>query len=337
MLFQDVVLDEEKQEVKQFLATFKLDYEGDIDQTILLKEANKIIATASTSHNVIKCVAIDPTYQGQNLLATLMSEMIKRLASRGIHHYFVYTKEEQAHLFKALGLKQIVLTMEVALFEGGDTIQNKLQQLKETYKISKKPKAAVVVNANPMTKGHFHLIKTVAEQHEAVLVFVVSEERSIFPFEVRFKIVKDACKELENVTVLPSLEYLVSYATFPKYFMKQESKIREEHALIDVLIFKEYYMKIFNIQHRYVGEEPISPMTEMYNHTMRKYLNQRFHIIPRKTLNNVPISASTVRKLLKKNGLDAISPYVVKETFDFLQTSQGQKIIESIKNHDARH
>ncbi len=337
MLFHDIVLDEEKQQVKAFLNKFKLHYEEDIDQTIVIKDNQTLIATASTSHNIIKCIAIEPQYQGQNLLATLMTEMIKRLAKRGINHYFVYTKDDQAHLFKALGLKKIVQTIDVALLEGGDNIEEKLHQLKTDYHLSNKPKAAIVVNANPMTKGHYHLIETVASKHADVLVFVVSEERSVFPFESRFKIVKNACQSLTNVTVLPTLDYLVSYATFPKYFMKNETKIREEHALIDVLVFKEYYMKILNIQDRYVGEEPLSPMTEMYNQTMKKYLNHRFHIIPRKTLDNIPISASTVRKLLKKNGLEAVKPYVTETTYQWLKTEEGTKTIARIKDHDQRH
>ena len=337
MVFHDIVLEEEKHEVRQFLEQFKLYYEDDIDETIVIRENGKIIATASTSHNIIKCIAIDPNHQGRNLLATLMTEMIKRLALKEITHYFVYTKDDQADLFKSLGLKKIVQTIDVALLEGGDTITHKLKNLKETYQLSNKPKAAIVVNANPMTKGHYHLIETVSKEHQEVLVFVVSEERSIFPFEARLNIVKEACQSLENVIVVPTLDYLVSYATFPKYFMKNESKIREEHALIDVLIFKEYYMKIFNIQERYVGEEPLSPMTAMYNQTMKKYLNNRFHIIPRKTLNNTPISASTVRKLLRKNGLEAVKPYVTTSTYQYLLSDQGKEIIEKLKTHDDRH
>ena len=324
-------------ELKEFLKTSKLEYEEDIDTTIVLKDNHRIIATASSSYNIIKCVGIDPNYQGQNLLATLMSEMIKRLAEKGISHYFVYTKDDQADLFKALGLKKIVQTIHVALFESGASIETKLNDLKTEYQLSNKPKAAVVVNANPMTKGHYHLIKTVAENHPEVLVFVVSEERSTFPFKARFNIVKNAVKSLSNVTVLPTLEYLVSYATFPKYFMKKETNIREEHAMIDVLIFKEYYMKIFNIQHRYVGEEPLSPMTNIYNSTMKKYLQNRFHIIPRKTLNKTPISASTVRKLMRKNGLDAIKPYVVDETLEYLATEEGIALLDAIKRHVYRH
>ncbi|MFH5881154.1 [citrate (pro-3S)-lyase] ligase [Liberiplasma polymorphum] len=337
MNFYDIIMPEEKEAVKTFLKTFKLQYEDDIDQTIVIKENQKLIATASSANNIIKCVAILPEYQGQNLLSSLMSEMIKRLNQKGIHHYFVYTLDEQAHLFKTLGLKPIVQTMTLSLLEGGATIQEALKTLKETYNISNKPKASVVVNANPMTKGHYHLIETVSKENDEVIVFVVSEEKSIFPFNVRFNIVKKACELLKNVTVVPSLEYLVSYATFPKYFLKQETVIREEHALIDVLIFKEYYMKILHINKRYVGEEPLSPMTNMYNETMSKYLNKNFIIIPRKTLNQQPISASTVRKLLKHNGVESVKPYVIEATYAFLLTNEGHDIIERIKTHENRH
>ena len=331
MTIVDVVLEEERDEVKRFLKRFCLRYENDIDQTIVLKEKDQIIATASASNNIIKCIAIEPDYQGQNLLSLLMSEMIKRLSKAGIDHYFVYTMDEQVPLFKALGLKPIVQTMTLSLLEGGSDITISLKELKSEYELSEKEKACIVVNANPLTKGHEYLIETVATKHDDVIVFVVSEDRSVFPFDVRFEIVKKACARFNNVRVLPTLEYLVSYATFPKYFLKEEVNIAEEHALIDVLIFKTYYMKVLNIKHRYVGEEPLSPMTQMYNKTMKKYLKDTLYIIPRKEFKCRPISASIVRGLLRKNGIDAVKPYLPQATLDFLCTQEGRDCIEKLK------
>ncbi len=337
MRIYDVILDSEKAAVVEFLDRFNLEYEDDIDDTIVLKDGDTIYATASTAHNVIKCVAVDENLRGQNLLGTLITEIIKRLNAKGIDHYFVYTLDEHVERFRALGFKPIVTTMTLAVLEGGGSITKRLQTLVKTYQLSDQPKAAVVVNANPMTLGHLHLIKTAASMYDRLLVFVVSEDRSVFPFDARFSIVKKACEPYENITVLPTLDYLVSYASFPKYFQKEESKLKEEHALIDVLIYKQYYTKIFNIVKRFVGEEPYSPMTQIYNETMRKHLTAHLEILPRLTKENQAVSASHVRTLLKTQSLEAVKPYVPNATLAFLQSKEGKRIIQALKDYERRH
>ncbi len=337
MIIYDVILPSEKAAVKAFLNTFDLQYENDIDDTIVLKDNKQIIATASTSNAVIKAVAIDPDYQGKDILSILVTAMIKRLKSKGITHYFLYTKNTQAHLFKALGLHPIMHTDRVTLFEGGSTIEKTLNALKTTYVKAIKNTACVVINANPMTKGHLHLISTARKNHHHVLVFVVSEDLSVFPFDSRFSIIKEACASFDNVTVLPTGPYLVSQATFPKYFLKEETTIKEEHALIDVLIYKHYYQPTFNIEKRYVGEEPLSPMTNMYNHIMHKHLGSHLHIIPRLYYNDQPISASIVRHHLKHHDIDSVEPLVPKATLKFLRTKKGRDCIAKIKTQTSRH
>ncbi len=337
MRFHEIVLESEREELQSFLSGHGLQYEDDIDETLVLIEDERIIATASSAKNIIKCIAVDETYRGRNLLATLMSEIIKRLAAKGIDHYFVYTYDEQAPMFKALGMKPIVSTMTLALLEGGASIEETLADMKTRYRLGDERKACVVLNANPLTNGHMHLIDEASKSHERVIVFVVSEDRSAFAFEDRFKIVEKACATRKNVTVMPSGAYLVSYATFPKYFNVSETDIREEHALIDVLVFKEHYMKTFNIVHRYVGEEPLSPMTDIYNDTMRKYLGDALTVIPRKTLGERVISASHVRSALARGELDAIADDVPEATRSFLKTEAGRETLERIKRQRTRH
>ncbi|MFP4077731.1 MAG: [citrate (pro-3S)-lyase] ligase [Candidatus Izemoplasmataceae bacterium] len=337
MELKDVVLEEEKAELRQFLKAFHLVYEQDIDLSLTLREEGKIIATASAAKNIVKCVAIDESYQGKSLANTLMSALIKRLNQRGHHHLFLYSRPELMPYFKPLGFKRIVESMNFAFMELGGDITRTLKKLKQAHELSSKPKGCVVVNANPLTNGHLYLIKEAKKHHDRLLVFVVSEDRSFFPFAARFKIIEEALEGMEGITVLPTQDYLVSYATFPKYFLKHESSIKEEHALLDVLVFKEYYMKIFNITDRYVGDEPYSPMTNTYNRTMKKYLNSDLHILERKAIDDTPISASTVRKLLQNHSLEAIEPYVPEATLRFLRSEQGQAIIEAMKTHASRH
>ncbi len=337
MKIREAVLKEDIKAISKFLSTYNLVYEDDIDMTLYMEEAGRIIATVSSAEHIIKCVAVDETYQGQHLLNTLMSKLIKQLNEKGHDHLFVYTQPEHIGIFRSLGFKEIVQTMNLTFMELHGDIEQTLKRLKRKYDLDNRAKGAVVINANPFTKGHLHLIEEASKLHEQIIVFVVSEDRSFFPFEDRFEIIKNSFRHRPDIHVLPSKDYLVSFATFPKYFLKQEQSIKKEHALIDVLTFKQHYMRIFNINARYVGEEPYSPMTDVYNQTMKEYLGSALKIVERKTIDTVPISASTVRKLLKKNGLDTVRKYVPEATYDYLISDKGQRVIRRLKRHESRH
>lgn len=337
MEIKDVLLDSEITRVRSFLKSYGLIYEDDITVTLIATEGDEIVATASAAHNIIKCVAVRESSQGEGVLNTLMSRLIKRLHASDIKHLFVYTQPELVDVFESLGFKTIVQSMNMTFMEQNGDITNTLTRVKKKYDVSPAPKGSVVINANPLTQGHVHLIEHARKHHDEVIVFVVSEDRSFFPFKDRFEIIKRTFEGREGIVIVPTKNYLVSYATFPKYFLSKEATIKKEHALIDVLTFKQYYMKIFNITARYVGDEPYSPMTSVYNATMRDYLGKDLNIIERKTFDGTPISASTVRKLLRKNGLSAIKAYVPKPTYDYLFSEKGQRIIRKLKDHHDRH
>jgi len=335
---KEVVLDMEKDIQISFLQKHGLDYEIDIEYAILVYDRHEVIATASIAQKVMKCFAVHSDYSGQNVTGLMFKHLTEYLANKGITHYFVFTSPENEEIFKSFNMTRIVLTMNTVLLEGGDEITNVLMKLKKEYKVSDEKKSCVIINANPMTLGHLYLIEEAAKQSKELLIFVVSEDVSSFPFEARFKIIKEATKHLSNVTVLPSLSYLVSRLSFPKYFLKEDVLIKEEQTLIDVLIYKEYYTKIFNINKRFVGTEPLSPNTSKYNEVLKRYLGIKIEIIERKTHNEVPISASFIRKLIKRNHIVKIKEFVPEATYNYLLSDDGQSTIEKIqKNKLGRH
>ncbi len=333
LIFKEVILENEKKAQISFLKKHHLDYEFDIDYAVLVYEDNQIVGTGSLAKNIMKCLLVDPKMQGQNLLTKIFMHLVQKLSERNINHYFVYTLPQNQAIFQSLGMKTVVETMNSVLLEGGDNIHNVLQNLKDKYNISDNPKACVIINANPMTLGHLHLIETAAKKDEELLVFVVSEDLSSFPFEARFAIIKEATSHLQNVTVLPTLSYLVSKITFPSYFLKEEQLIKEEQTLIDVLVFKQYFMPFFNIKRRYVGEEPYSQTTAKYNKVLKDYLNSHLVIIPRKEHGTQPISASTVRKLIKAEKMDKVKKLVPEATYKYLLSEEGMKVVKHIQNN----
>lgn len=335
---KEVVLEEEKLILTNFLNEYDLDYDLDIDYSILVYYQEELIATASLSNNVMKCFLVATNFIGQNITGLMFSHLVNVLMQKGISHYFVFTTPNNEEIFKSLNMKVLVTTMNTILLEGGDNINNVLGNLKKEYHIGDGKKSCVIINANPMTLGHLYLIETAAKESEEVLVFVVSEDSSSFPFNDRFEIIKEACSQFDNVTVLPTLSYLVSKITFPKYFLKEDQLIKDEQTLVDVLIYKEYYAKIFNINKRYLGEEPLSFNTNIYNKVLKDYLNSNLKIIKRKKEGSKVISASLVRKLIKANKISQIKKYVPSATYNYLLSEKGKAIISKIQNTElGRH
>ncbi len=337
-VIKEVLIEAEKQELIAFLHRHNMEYEHDITYSIFVYDVDRVIATASLANNVMKCFLVIDDYKQQNVTNIMFHHLVNVLAEHGVDHYFVYTLPRNEAVFTSLNMTKIVETMNTVLLEGGRRIQDVLAQLKAQYHVSDKKKAAVIVNANPMTNGHLHLIETAARENDEVLVFVVSEDLSSFPFADRFAIIQKATAHLKQVTVLPTLSYLVSRITFPKYFLKEDQLIQDEQTLVDVLVYKEYYTKMFNINRRYLGEEPFSYNTAKYNQVLKDHLGNHIRIIPRKTFKNKAISASMVRKLIKAGKIEKIRDYVPQATFDYLSGESGKAVIEMIRSHTlGRH
>lgn len=167
----------------------------------------------------------------------------------------------------------------------------------------------LVMNCNPFTLGHQYLVEKVASENEEVLLFVVEEDKSVFPFKIRYELVKRGTAHLSNVKVIEGTEYIISSATFPNYFLRKEDDSLIEYTKLDASVCGEKFGKILNIDKRYVGEEPYCNVTNTYNNTLKEILPQygiEVIIVPRKEIDNRAISASYVRELLKSEDFEEI-------------------------------
>ena len=155
------------------------------------------------------------------------------------------------------------------------------------------------MNCNPFTNGHHYLIQESSKLVTKLIVFVVEENKSIFSFDDRIKLVREGVHNIENVTVLPSGQFMISSVTFPGYFNKNSMICCDCEA--DLEIFCRYIAPALNIYYRFAGEEPNDIVTANYNITMSRILpgyNIKFVEIPRLKHGNIAISASSVRGLL---------------------------------------
>ncbi len=339
----------ERDEVETFLEDFDLVLDRDVDYTLVIRAGEQmtgakgtpIVATCSKAKNVLKCFAVIDELRGEGITSTLVSALIDQLFSQGIYHYFVFTKPSQAHIFSALNFKLIHHNAEVALLENGIyNISQKLKEIKKNYNMGDSEKAALVMNCNPFTLGHQFLIEEASKNNSEVLVFIVEEDKSLFPFETRIELVRQGIGHLKNVKVIPSGEYIISAATFPSYFLREEGERLRAYADLDSSIFGKYFCHIFKIKKRYVGEEPYCTVTKTYNETLKNVLpiyGVELHEIKRKAFGNEAISASMVRSLLKLDDIHKLSNLLPEVTLEFLSTSRGREIVENIKRSDSPH
>ena len=321
-------------EVGKFLAKFDLKYE-DVDYTVVIKENDDIIATCSKKENILKCFAIDENYQGLGLSNNLISKVTEKLFLENRYHSFIFTKPENQFLFEGLGYKNIFTTNKVSLLESGNkNINSSLDKLKNDYNIDdNKEYAALVMNCNPFTLCHRYIVERSAKENENVIIFVVEEDKSVFPFETRFELIKEGIKDLKNVTVIPAGEYVISSATFPNYFLKKNDDALKEYTKLDCNIFGKYFVPKFNITIRYVGTEPHCEVTNTYNESMEEILpkyNVEVKRISRKEAQEDVISASRVRKLLKEGNIEKVKNLLPKASFDFLLSKEGELVINQL-------
>ena len=227
-------------------------------------------------------------------------------------------------MFSSLFFYPIAQTKDVLLMENKEHgIRDFLASLPEG-----KPQGAVgalVMNCNPFTKGHRYLIETAAKECDQVYIFVLSEDKSEFSAQDRMELVKLGTADLHNVTVLPTGPYLISSATFPTYFLKDREQAGTIQCLLDIDIFCKYYAPKFGIQRRYVGTEPLSPMTDQYNRALLAALPEKgveVRQIPRLEQDDTPVSASAVRAALAAGDWDRLEKLVPKTTYDYLKEAK---------------
>jgi [citrate (pro-3S)-lyase] ligase len=211
---------------------------------------------------------------------------------------------------------------QVESFGRGEALSEYLSYLSQFLSGSKDPCGAIIMNCNPFTNGHRKLIELAAAEVNTLYIFVVEEDRSVFSFADRKRLIELGTRDLENVVVLPSGSFILSALTFPEYFNKDSLKDVTIDTSLDIEIFAKYVAPTLNIKTRFVGQEPFDPITRQYNQTMKDILPRygiKFVEFTRYEVSGVPVSASHVRRLLKERKWDEIMEIVPVSTFSFLK------------------
>ena len=212
--------------------------DANLDYVAAMTDENgEVIATGSCFRQTLRCFAVSSEHQGEGLLNQIISHLMEVQLARGNSHLFLYTKIQTARFFESLGFYEIARVNGKLVFM--ENRRNGFSGYLKALEKSARPglSAAIVMNANPFTLGHQYLVETAAGRCDTLHLFVLSEEASLVPFSVRKELVRLGTQHLSNVVLHDSGPYMISSATFPSYFLKEETEVIRGHAELDLAVF----------------------------------------------------------------------------------------------------
>ncbi len=309
------------------------------------EDSEEILAGGGLDGNVIKCVAVSEEARSEGLMNVLVSRLIAMAREDGRESVKAFTKPENVGIFKSLGFTLIASAPKAVLMENG---RGGLPEYEKYLASLARPgrNGAIVMNANPFTKGHRWLIEQAASQVDNLYVIAVKEDRSRFPYAERKAMIEAGCAGLDNVTVCEGSDYAVSAATFPTYFLKKLDDATDTQIALDLDLFANHIARPLGVTVRFAGSEPDDALTRRYNELMAEILPNHPDLenvegsalrqaqrpmelieIPRLEQNGKPISATALRRVLDEGSLHEAMEYVPESTVPYLVPDLAERAL----------
>jgi [citrate (pro-3S)-lyase] ligase len=294
-----------------------------------------ILAAGGLLGDTIRCVAVRPDCRDEHLANRLVSHLVMMVGRRGYPSVKVITKPCNAGIFGSMGFETIGRSDKAIFMENSMEPLSRYCSYLRSLRVEGRC-GVIVINANPFTRGHRYLIEIAAREVDHLFIIPVKEERSVFPYTERKKMIEEGTRNLKNVTVCRGSAYTVSSSTFPSYFIKRLSDLTDSQIQVDLDIFSRYIAPSLNASVRFVGSEPTDPLTNRYNELMIELLPPKgiqVRCVERKSEDGIAVSASRVREALRRRSLadaaklvaDTTVPYLIS----FLATSALQEELDT--------
>lgn len=319
------------------------------------EDGDEILAGGGLDGNVIKCVAVSESARSEGLMNILVSRLIVIAREEGRESVKAFTKPENEGIFKSLGFALIASSPNAILMENG---RGGLPEYRKYLESLARPgrNGAIVMNANPFTKGHRYLVEQAASLVDNLYVIVVKEDRSRFPYVERKAMIEAGCAGLDNVVVCEGSDYAISAATFPTYFLKKLDDATDTQIALDLDLFVNHIAQPLGVTVRFAGSEPEDALTRRYNELMAEILPGTsvavvrqdhqpdpelvkgsalrqarrpidFVEIPRLEQKGNPLSATSLRRALDKGNLKEAMEYIPKSTIPYLVADLAERAL----------
>jgi cytidyltransferase-like protein len=349
-----------RKKVENFLGDNGLRMEDLEVYCVIESEAGDILAGAGLSSDIIKCIAVTPEARSEGLVAPLVSHLISLAATKGILELKIFTKPENEAIFESLGFHVLALAPKAILMENGHGLERYCQYLKGFAQEGRC--GVVVMNANPFTLGHLYLLQQASQHVDHLYIIPVKEDRSQFSYNERLEMIRKALPVVgnyfsqgfaknqfpttstarrTNICVLEGSDYQISAATFPTYFLKDLSDAAETQMRLDLDLYARWIAPALNASVRFVGSEPMDPLTARYNVLMKELLPEVIEV-PRVCLSVSPalpvsfsetstepthITASAVRKALEEGSFKKASALCPETSWPYLLAELAQRAL----------
>ena len=319
------------------------------------EDGDEIFAGGGLDGNVIKCVAVSESARSEGLMNILVSRLIAIAREEGRESVKAFTKPENEGIFKSLGFTLLASSPKAILMENGS---GGLLEYRKYLESLARPgrNGAIVMNANPFTKGHRYLVEQAASLVDNLYVIIVREDRSRFPYADRKAMIEAGCAGLDNVVVCEGSDYAISAATFPTYFLKKLDEATDTQIALDLDLFVNHIAKPLGVTVRFAGSEPEDALTRRYNELMAEILPGTsvavvrqahqpdpelvkgsalrqarrpidFIEIPRLEQKGKPLSATSLRRALDKGGFKEAMEYIPKSTIPYLVADLAERAL----------
>lgn len=303
------------------------------------EDGDEILAGGGLDGNVIKCVAVSESARSEGLMNILVSRLIAIAREEGRESVKAFTKPENEGIFKSLGFGLLASAPKAILMENG---RGGLPEYKKYLESLARPgrNGAIVMNANPFTKGHRYLVEQAASQVDNLYVIVVKEDRSRFSYVERKAMIEAGCAGLDNVIVCEGSDYAISAATFPTYFLKKLDDATDTQIALDLDLFVNHIAQPLGVTVRFAGSEPEDALTRRYNELMAEILPGTsvavvrqawrpidFVEIPRLEQKGKPLSATALRLALDEGGFKEAMEYIPKSTVPYLVADLAERAL----------
>lgn len=297
-----------RKQIENFLVKCGLTPPARLDYMVAIYDDDeRLWACCGLDVCTIKCLAVDPEARNMNLAGRLVNHMTDCAWRKGHSNVSVFTKPGNLDLFTSMGFHLVGRALEAIMLESDPKALKRYTDYLRTLR-RPGPAGAIVMNGNPMTQGHLYLIEQARQRIDHLYVIIVADNPlTFFSYADRKAMLQETLKPFDNVTLVEGSIYSVSAATFPSYFIKKKTQATEAHIALDLDIFGRHLGPALGVTHRFVGEEPLDPLTAAYNEGMHRLLpgyGIEVVEIPRCRIDNSPASpvicATRVRESLHK-------------------------------------
>lgn len=309
-----------RKKVETFLQRFELRLD-DVDEYygVFAVGEDELLGGGGLKDNVIKCIAVSDDLQDTGLGMKLISHLYTTALNNGCTSVKVFTKPKNKDIFESLAFHTIASSDKAILLENGNGLKEYCNYLSSLKKEG--TNGAIVMNANPFTKGHRYLVETASKMVDNLYIIVVKEDKSLFSYQERKSMIEQGTKDIENVVVCKGSDYAISAATFPTYFLKELTDATDTHITLDLDLFSTYIAPALGISKRFAGSEPTDNLTARYNVLMKENLSAKgidFVEIERMKQEEKVVNATGLRNSLFENNLEGALNFAYRTSIPYL-------------------